>query len=220
MNAIIKKELKSYFSSPIGYVYVGLILAMAGLFFYLSLLEMGSLNFEYLFADLGFFSMFIIPILTMRLFSEEKKLGTEQLLFTSPKSMFSIVSAKFISATILLLITEFGIMLYYVILLFFGTPELITTIGVLLGYLFLGMAYISSGMFISALTENQIIAAIMTLVFLVINLFMSEKFSVFAHFIKFTDGVVGINQLLFFIFYILLFFALTVLVLQKKKGAK
>ncbi|MFR5684589.1 MAG: ABC transporter permease, partial [Clostridia bacterium] len=91
MLAIIKKEVKSYFLSPIGYVFIGLFLAMCSVFFYLDIVQYGSTNFGYIFYSGSTILTFIIPILTMRMFSEERKNGTEQLLLTSPRSITSIV---------------------------------------------------------------------------------------------------------------------------------
>ena len=106
MGTIIKKELKSYFLSPIGYVFIGLFIAMCSIFFYLEVVSAGSLNYEYLFYSSATILTFIVPILTMRMFSEERKNGTEQLLFTSPRSITGIVLGKFIAAVLVIVITE------------------------------------------------------------------------------------------------------------------
>ena len=97
MFAIIKKEVKSYFLSPIGYVFIGLFLFMASIFFYLDVIYYGSTNFEYMFYSLSTILTFITPILTMRMFAEERKEGTDQLLFTSPVSISNIVFGNFLS---------------------------------------------------------------------------------------------------------------------------
>ena len=116
MIAIMKKELKSYFFSPIGYAFIGLFMLMASVFFYLNIFEWGTINFEYLLYPLASVITFIIPLLTMRMFAEEKKSGTDQLLFTSPNSLLSIVCGKLFSASIVLLISIALTFIYYFIL--------------------------------------------------------------------------------------------------------
>ena len=163
MWAIFKKEVKSYFLSPIGYVFIGLFLAMCSVFFYLDVINYGSLQFENMFYSASTILTFIVPILTMRTFAEERKLGTEQLLYTSPRSITSIVIGKFLAAVFVVIITEICTLVYFEILCFFGTPHLQTALVTLLGFLMLSMAYISFGMFASSITENQIIAGVITI---------------------------------------------------------
>ncbi|HIU51876.1 MAG TPA: ABC transporter permease subunit [Candidatus Merdicola faecigallinarum] len=226
MFAIIKKEVKSYFLSPIGYVFIGLFLFMASIFFYLDVIYYGSTNFEYMFYSLSTILTFITPILTMRMFAEERKEGTDQLLFTSPVSISNIVFGKFLSAVIILVITELFTFLYYGILLCFGAPHLPTALVTLLGFLLLGTAYISFGMFASSLTENQIIAGITTIAFFILTWFMPqfseglEAFSLMTIFNTFPSGQLAINEIVTFLSFTLLFILLTIIVLQRKKSVK
>ena len=163
MISIIKKEVKSYFLSPIGYVFIGLFLAMCSVFFYLDIVQYGSLQFENMFYSASTILTFIVPILTMRMFAEERKVGTEQLLYTSPISTTNIVLGKFIASVVVILITELCTLFYLGILSFFGAPHIQTAIVTLLGFFMLSMAYISFGMFASSITENQIIAGVITI---------------------------------------------------------
>ena len=101
MFAVIKKEFKSYFLSPIGYVFIGLFLIMFSIFFYTDVINYGSTNFEYIFYSGATILTFIVPILTMRTFAEERKTGTEQLLLTSPLSITKVILGKFIAATLI-----------------------------------------------------------------------------------------------------------------------
>ncbi len=172
MWAVFKKEVKTYFLSPIGYVFIGLFLAMCSIFFYLDVANYGSLQFENMFYSVATVLTFIIPILTMRMFAEERKMGTEQLLFTSPRSITSIVAGKFLSAVFIIIITEICTLAYLAILYFFGTPHIQTILVTLLGFLMLSMAYISFGMFASSITENQIIAGVVTIAFFIITWFL------------------------------------------------
>lgn len=226
MLAIIKKEVKSYFLSPIGYVFIGLFLLMASIFFYLDIITSGLSNFEYIFYSLATVLTFITPILTMRMFAEEKKEGTDQLLFTSPRSITSIVLGKFFSAVIILLISELVTFLYFGILMFFGAPRIIPALVALFGFLLLGMAYISFGMFASSITENQIIAAIVTIGFFILTWFMPQlvpilkPFSLINLFTKFPSGIIAFDEIITFVSFTLLFIILTILVLQRRKSVK
>ena len=124
MLAVIKKELKSYFYSPVGYIFIGLFLIMFSIFFYLDVIQYTSLNFEYVFYSGSTILTFIVPILTMRTMAEERKTGTEQLLLTSPLSITKIVLGKFIAATLVVVITLLCTFLYFGILSFFGKPHI------------------------------------------------------------------------------------------------
>lgn len=226
MWAILKKEVKSYFLSPVGYIFIGLFLFMASIFFYIDVIGYGSTNFEYMFYSLSTILTFITPILTMRMFAEERKEGTEQLLFTSPRSISSIVFGKFLSAVVILIITEIFTFVYYIILMYFGTPHLQTALVTLLGFLLLGMSYISFGIFASSLTENQIIAGIITIGFFIATWFMPnfssslEAFSLINMFSKFPSGQIALDEVVTFLSFTILFVLLTIVVLQRKKSVK
>jgi len=226
MFAIIKKEFKNYFLSPIGYVFIGLFLLLASLFFYTDVILYKSINFEYMFFSLSTILTFIIPILTMRMFAEEKKSGTDQLLFTSPLSIKKIVLGKFLSTVLILLIAELLTLIYFVILMFLGSPHFATALVTLFGFLLLGMAYISFGMFASSITENQIIAGVITIGFFVFTWFlpnlnsMFEPFSLMNSFTKFPSGIISLNEIFLFLSFICLFIILTIFVFQRRKNLK
>ena len=119
MWAVYKKELKSYFLSPIGYIAIGLFLIMFSLFFYLTTISVGAYDMGNLYFNTARYGLLlIIPIITMRMFAEERKNGTEQLLLTSPRSITGIVMGKFLAAVTLIVITLLFSLLYYVILCF------------------------------------------------------------------------------------------------------
>ena len=143
MWTIIKKEVKSYFLSPIAYIFIGLFLFMNSIFFYLDVYAIGRVNFEYMFGSLATVLTFAVPILTMRMFAEERKNGTEQILYTSPRSITSIVLGKFLAATIIMVICEVFTLMYLGILKYFGQPHISTALVTLLGFLLLSMAYIA-----------------------------------------------------------------------------
>lgn len=226
MWAIIKKEVKSYFLSPIGYVFIGFFLFMASIFFYLDVIQYSSVNFEYMFYSLSTILTFITPILTMRMFAEERKEGTEQLLLTSPRSITSIVFAKFLSAVVIIIITELCTFLYYGILMHFGSPHLQTALVTLLGFLLISMAYISFGMFASSLTENQIIAGVITIAFFIFTWFMPqfstalEPFSLINMFDKFPSGQIAITEIITYLSFTALFISLTIIFMQRRKSVQ
>lgn len=226
MLAVLKKEIKSYFLSPIGYVFIGLFLAMCSVFFYLDVILYGSLQFENMFYSVSAVLTFIIPILTMRMFAEERKLGTEQLLYTSPRSITSIVMGKFLASLFVIFVTEICTLFYLAILYFFGTPHIQTVLVTLLGFLMLSMAYLSFGMFASSLTENQIIAGVITIGFFIITWFLPnistvfEPLSLINMFNKFPSGLIAIEEIVSYITFTLFFIILTIIVLQRKKSIK
>lgn len=226
MWPVIKKEVKSYFLSPIGYVFIGLFLAMCSVFFYLDVVSYGSVQFENMFYSAATVLTFIIPILTMRMFAEERKTGTEQLLYTSPRSITSVVLGKFLAAVIVIVITELCTLVYLGILFYFGTPHIQTALVTLLGFLLLSMAYIAFGMFASSITENQIIAGVITIGFFIITWFLPNfssalaSFSLINMFNKFPSGLIAIDEAVMYITFTVVFTILTIIVLQRKKSIK
>lgn len=226
MWSVVKKEFKSYFLSPIGYVFIGLFLIMFSIFFYTEVFYYGSVKFEYIFYSGATILTFIVPVLTMRTFAEERKSGTEQLLMTSPLSITGIVVAKFIAATLIVVITEILTFMYYAILCHYGTPEITTALATLLGFLLLAMSYISFGMLASSITENQIIAGVITIGFFIITWFMPSfsealtNFSLINIFSKFPNGQIDIADTVTFISFTVMCILLTVIVMQRRKSAK
>ena len=226
MFAIIKKEFKSYFLSPIGYVFIGLFLLMFSIFFYTDVFYYGSTNFEYIFYSGATILTFIVPILTMRTFAEERKNGTEQLLLTSPISITKIVLGKFIAAAMIIIITELCTFMYFGILCHFGLPHIKTALVTLFGFLLLALAYISFGMFASSLTENQIIAGVITIGFFIITWFMPNfneallSFSLINLFSKFPTGQIDIADTVTFVTFTILFLLLTIIIMQRRKSAR
>ena len=169
---------------------------------------------------------FIIPILTMRMFAEEKKNGTEQLLMTSPTSITSIVLGKFISAVIIVVIAEVCTFMYFAILCFFGQPHLQTMIVTILGFLLLSIAYISFGMLTSSITENQIIAAVLTIGFFIMTWFLPNinsalsTLSLINMFDKFPSGLIALEEIVTYLSFTIMCVLLTLIIMQRKKSVK
>ena len=226
MWAVIKKEVKSYFYSPVGYVFIGLFLIMFSIFFYTDVFTYQSTNFEYIFYSGATILTFIIPILTMRTFAEERKTGTEQLLLTSPLSITKIVLGKFIAALSVAIITAIFTLMYFAILCYFGMPQISTAIAVLIGFVLFVMAYISFGMLASSITENQIIAAIISIAFFIITWVMPDfnsnlqSFSFINMLYKYTSGQIDIADTVTFITFTITCILLTIIVMQRRKSVK
>ena len=228
MWAIIKKEVKTYFYSPIGYIFIGAFLLLSSIFFNMFLTTQGVVEYAGVFMYSAELLTFSIAFLTMGMFASERKNGTEMLLFTSSKSVTSIVLGKFLAALFLIIVTEILSFLYYAILCYFAGSliEFVPTLVVLFGFLLLALVYISFGGFISSLTENQIIAAIATMVVLLATWFvpdLSEMFVVLSPiyaFQKFLNGVISISDTIVLLSQFLLFTLLTITVLQRRRNLK
>ena len=226
MLAIIKKELKSYLLTPIGYIFVGLFMLMFGILFYIGIYTSRYLNFEYVFVDAIIILTFITPILTMRMFAEERKNGTEQLILTSPRSLVSVVIGKFISALVIIIFTLAGTLIHFAILKYFGNPNLKIALATLLGTFLLSMSYASLGMFISSITENQIIACVLTVGVLIALMFLPNIHNVFESislvymFDKFSIGVIALDAVVYYLSFTILFILLTIINLQRRKSIK
>jgi ABC-2 type transport system permease protein len=159
MAAILKKELRTYFTTLTGYAFLGFFVLITGYFFVSQ--NIASASADYSDTLLGSMIMFLIlvPVLTMRLFAEEARQKTDQLLYTSPLKITDIVLGKFLAASCLFLIGLVITMVFPLILSRYGTINVGSTIGVVLGYFLMGVCLISVGVFVSVLTDNQIVAA-------------------------------------------------------------
>ncbi len=224
MWAIIKKEFKSYFLSPIGYVVVGILLLVSSIFFYLTSVQTMSVDLSSLYYYMALYGLIIVaPILTMRMFAEERKTGTEQLLLTSPISITKIVFGKLIGALGVIIITlliSFG---YYAIVSFFAKTSIIPVLTSMLGFILISTAAISVGMLASSITENQIISAVITIAFLLMSLFLENistiftKLSIINFYNKFPSGIVSLTEVAGLVSFSFVFIALTILVMNRRR---
>lgn len=233
MWAIIKKEVKTYFLSPIGYVFIGIFLLAFSISFNLELANSnGIIDFQnifiYIFTYLPTILVFafLIPMLTMRSFSEERKNGTEQLLLTSPVSITKVVIAKFLSALSIVLIALLFTVMYIAIIFCFGTPDISAALVTLFGFILLTMAYVAFGILASSLTENQIIAAMISILTFVVTWVLPEfiasgsGFSLINMFYKFTTGQIDIAYTVTYLAFTALCIILTITVMQRRKSAR
>lgn len=233
MGAIFRREMKAYFTSPIAYIFIAVFYVYTGYFFVMGNIYSGSTEMSNLFATVFTIMMFLLPLLTMRLFSEEKKQKTEQALLTAPVNLFEIVFGKYLAAMVVFLISM-GIYVVYALVLYgmAGNLSAATFLGNMLGLLLLGMAFISSGIFASVLTENQIVSAIVGFIFNMLMYMIDviaasvnvapiksalQSLSFYTKYYEFTTGIINIGSVIFFLSVAFLFNFLTVRVLEKRR---
>ena len=166
MLAIYKRELKSYFRSFIGFLFIAVTLFFLGLYFSVYNLMNGYPYFAYVVSSVTFLFMLTVPILTMRVLAEERKQKTDQLLLTSPVSVSGIVMGKYLALVTIYAIPIAVLATYPLIMSKFGTVAFGSAYTALLGFFLLGCANLAIGVFISSLTESQVIAAVLTFVIL------------------------------------------------------
>nr|WP_326167804.1 ABC transporter permease [uncultured Lachnoclostridium sp.] len=160
MRAIYKRELDSYFHSMIGYVFISFFLAFTGVYFMAYNLNYGYPIFSYVLSSLVFILLIAIPVLTMKSFSEDRKSRTDQLLLTAPVSLGQIVLGKYLAMVTVYLIPNLVFCLYPLVIKMQGNAYLLTDYCGILVFFLMGCVFIAIGMFLSSLTESQIIAAI------------------------------------------------------------
>jgi len=179
MLAIYKKEISNYFTSMIGYVFIAFFLVIIGLYFMIYNLFFGLANFEYSLGAVTFIFVLLVPLLTMRLMSEEKKQKTDQLLLTSPLSASSIVLGKFFAVLTIFLLVMAIVSSYPLIMSLYGEVPFASAYGSILGFALLGGAYLAMGLFISSLTDSQVVAAVISFIVFLFTVLMEGIASIF-----------------------------------------
>ena len=164
MQAIYKRELRAYFRTPLGYIFLSAFIFFASLMFVLNNLNIQQTNLSGFFSTVSLIFVFVIPVLTMRLFSEERKSKTDQLLLTAPVKVTDIVLGKYLAAATILLIGVGATMLFIPIMELYGTPDVPESLVGYFGLFLMGLFFVALGMFMSSITESQVIAAVSTLV--------------------------------------------------------
>ena len=229
MSAIFKREFNAYFSSPIGYVFIAMFYCLSGFFFFLDNLAVGSAELRYVYSMLFTCSALLMPILTMRMLSEDKRQKTDQVLLTAP---ISLLMGKFLAALLVYVIAISITLAYALVLSVFVSLNWAVIISSYFGILLLGAALIAVGMFISSLTESQLVAAIVTIVVDVALLLVDSLASLMPttslqnlimglsmadHYGNFTMGILDFADAFFFLSIIALFIFLTSRVLEKRR---
>lgn len=232
MTAIFKRDFRAYFTSPIGYVFVASFLLVLNIYFYLINVYSASAAIENTFSFIITMLVFLVPVLTMRTFSEDYKQKTDQLLLTAPVRLTGIVVGKFLAALGVFILAMLFTLIYVVVIAMFGTPNAAMIVGNYVAILGVACAYISIGLFISSLTENQLVSCVATLgafLFLYLVDYMYSYinvtwiknliywFSMFRRYNTFTQGIFSLSDFLFYISVAATFIFLTVRVLEKKR---
>jgi ABC-2 type transport system permease protein len=230
MLAIYKRELKSYFYSPIAYVIIGLFFVFTSIIFMLSNLYASASDMGGTISTMGFLLIFFVPIITMRSIAEDRKNGTEVLLATSPVTLTSRIIGKYLASFTVFLAMISMTLLYPLILSFFGTVSIGLLFAQYFGLILMGLAFVAIGIFASSLTENQIIAAITGVVILFIVWLMDAVSSSIGGFIgkvmqwislmtrysDFTYGDLRLSNVLYFISFAVIFIFLTIRIIDRK----
>ena len=180
MRAVYKKELKGYLTSMQGYVFMAFILLIIGIYFTAYNLNYASPDFGYTLSAITFVFLIITPVLTMRILAEEKKDKTDQLLLTSPVPVWKIVLGKYLGMVTIYLIPVLIAGLYPFILSKYGTVSYSMAFTAIIGFFFLGCANLSIGLFLSSITESQVIAAVLTFAALFCSFMMNGIESFFS----------------------------------------
>lgn len=236
MSAIYKRELRAFFSSPIGYIFVAVFFAVNGaLFNYMVLRSSDSGGIGTYYMTILFLFIIIIPLLTMKLFSDERRQHTEQLLLSAPVRLGAMVCGKFFAAYTVFagtfLLSE---LLGMIPLYTYGSPNTALLLGNTVGILLIGAAFVAMGTFFSSLTESQLVSALVTMFFIallllvsMLNSYIDSAFvrtvlnwiSIFSRFYDFSYGIFNFISLFYYASIVFVFLFLTVRVYEKKRWA-
>lgn len=234
MIAILKRELKAYFNTVTGWLYIAVIIAFVGTYFTAFNLSQGYPYFSYTLNSVSFVFLIITPILTMRIIAEERKQKTDQLLLTSPVSVKNIVLGKYFAMIIVFLFPTVLFSFYPLILRTFGKVPMAESYTAVLGFFLFGAANIAIGLFVSSVTESQVIAAVLTFVFLFLGFMMKgltglisqsgniitkilSGFDLASSFRNLSDGVFDVSSIVYLVTIIGFFLFLTCQSIQKRR---
>lgn len=250
MRSVYVKELSIYFSSPIFYVMAGIFACMAGIFFYNGMvyvsllstriaqyqaaagLSMNDILLRPIFTDISMLIICLVPVISMRLFAEEKAQGTIELLFTYPISDLNVLAGKYLAGLSVLVFMLAITAVLMVVMSFITEPDWGVVLASYLGMILMGAAILSLGVFASSLTKNQIIAATLTLglvlVFWVAGWFASsspdiplrgflQEVSLVSHQERFLMGLVTVRDIVFYLCFSLFFLAITLRILDSRR---
>ena len=232
MSAIYKRELSGFFNAAVGYVVLAVFFFFSGLFFYNYCFMGDSASLSFVFANMFYIIMFIIPIITMNTFSVETRHKPDQALLTSPTGLTEIVLGKFLGALTLYGMCCLIFLVYAVVISFFAHPQWSVVLCTFLGIFLLGAAMIAINIFISSLTESMVVAAVVGmaagLVIDIMSYFIStiqvewianilQKINFLNYYTNFTYGILSVVDVVFFLSVTGLFLFFTVRVLERRR---
>ena len=232
MTAIIKRELSSYFNSAIGYIVLAVYFFFSGASFYYYCLYLDSASLANVFSEMILIIVFLVPLITMKSFAEERRQKTDQALLTAPVNLFEIVMGKFIGSFILYLLCQVIFFVYGLFISLYTAPDWVAILTTMLGMLLMGAALIAIDLFISVLTESQAVAAMFSigvglLIYMIDtlaaqvgsdffrNVLYSISFS--RHFVAFSYGIITLSGVVFFLSVTAGFLFLCGRVLEKRR---
>lgn len=234
MFAIYKKELRSYFTTPLGFVFSAVYLALAGFMLAVLTVYSGTVDTSSYFQIMIFASGVLLPLLTMKSFAEERRAKTEQLLMTAPVSISGMVLAKFLSSYTIYVLTLGVSCIYFLPISYFGEMNVAKNVGCLMAMLLVGMCFIAVGIFVSSLTDNTVTAAVGTMAVILVmvaaslfNTLIDVYFirqilswiSVYGRYVNFTYGIFDISATIYYVSVTSVFLFLAVRVFDRRRWA-
>ena len=232
MKAIYKRELRAYFTGPIGYIFVAIFIFLCNGSFYLNNLKFYLSDFSPTFNLMMLFLIILIPLMTMRLWSEEKRQRTDQLLLTAPVSTTGVVLGKFFAALSVFLVGLFFTLIYPILVAWKGVPDPGKIIGNYIGIILAASAYIAISLFISSLTKSQLVSAIGSILALSLFYFMDiligtsnsviinstlSFLSMITRYLNLYRGIFALSDIVYFISLTVIFIFLTSRVIEKQR---
>ncbi len=231
MSAIFKREFKSYFTTPVGYIVLAALYFFLGMYFWL-IYSSGMPQIEMVIVSMSTVTIFVMPVITMRLMSEDRRQKVDQALLTAPVSLTSIVMGKFLAALALFALGFLPTVIFEIVILSLVSVNVLTYLYVLLGMLLLGASLIAIGMFISSTTESSVVSAVVTLIVNILVLYMSnfagminvewiakifEKAAFISAFESFAESIFSIPNVIYFLSITAAFLFLCVRSLEKRR---
>ncbi|MBI2874645.1 MAG: ABC transporter permease subunit [Firmicutes bacterium] len=231
VRALMRREAGVYFLSPMAYVFAALFLLLTGYFFSVMIMSSQYIEMRSILHNMVVIFLFVAPVLTMRLMAEERRMGTEELLMTAPLTAFQIVLGKFLAAVVFWVLLLAATAVYPIILQVFGNPEVIPILTGYLGVILAGSTFLALGLFASSLTDNQVIAGVvsftMLLILWVIGLAgesaggvtgqVLKNLSFIEHLQDFPKGIIDFSDVLFYLSAIAVFLFLTTRSLERRR---
>lgn len=233
ITAILKKEFRSYFNSPIAYIFITFFLGISSWLFFQSFFLVNQAEMRGFFGLMPWVFLFFIPAVTMKLWAEEKKIGTIEILMTLPIRDYEVVIGKFLACLALLAVTILLTLVVPFSVMYLGNPDVGTLITGYIGLLLMGGAYIAIGFFASTLTENQIVAFIIGIAVCLTLLLIGEDIVLFktpnwlfpifsylglgAHYSSILRGVLDSRDIIYYLSVIAFFLYLSTLAIESRK---
>ena len=232
MLAILKRDFNAYFNSPVGYIFIAVFTLITGFFFIQNNVLGLSASLSYVFANATIIFIFIVPLLTVKMLTEERKSKTDQILLTAPVTVNEIVFGKYFAALGVFLLTLFVTLIYVVIIAIFGAPAFGEIITLYIGVFLMGATFIAVGLYISSLTDNQFIGVILSFGVLLIMYLLNSVidfipwpfaksvlnwFAITSRFSDFASGLLGLESVVYYISVCAVFLVLTKFSVEKRR---